>query len=980
MKGTLYTKTEYSMLESANKLALYLEKAKSSKASFLALTDTNLSGSYKFYKACVASSIKPIMGLEYSFINADQLSSTVLIYALNNDGYKELMKISTLINTQKINLLDDVLAYKNLAFVHVFNDSYLERLINKDEELFKAYIELINSKNTYIGISYTNKLNKIEENRLMEEKAKELNVKILPIHKCLYLEYEDSNVYEILTKIASKDKTIEDFEDYCFRLIDDERVDEFVNKINLDLYKEKINLPKFPNTKGYSSKEYLEALCYKGLEKRKKTQKSYYERLDYELSVINKMGYDDYFLIVWDFIKYAKNANILVGPGRGSAAGSLVAYTLGITDVDPLEFGLLFERFLNPERVSMPDIDTDFPDQERENVINYVKSVYGKDHICNISAFDTFQYNIALKDVAKVLDIDDARVKIISDMISKYSFDELLTYYHDNDEILNYLNIVRKIKDMPRHTTTHAAGIILSDRRLVDIIPLQEGINGLYQAQLVAPDLEEIGLLKMDFLGISNLTMIEGVLKEINMPQKFIRNVPLNDPKVYKMLQEADTLGIFQLESFGMRNYLRKLKCERFDDIVAMIALYRPGPMENIPDYIKRRHGEKFEYIHKDLEPILSSTYGIIVYQEQIMQIAQKFAGFSLGEADLLRRAISKKKVEALAKMEEDFINKSINNGYTKDIAKKIYDLIYKFADYGFNKSHSVVYSLVAFQMAYLKVNYTSYFMKNLLNMNKNSEKIKEYLDESKLLGIEFEPISINQSCYDFVISNNKIILPLSLIKSIAFNVCEEIINERNKSKFKSFYDFMIRCYGKSVNKKVVIALLECGAFNEFNINKKQLVQNIDEVLNYVSLCKDLNIVVEEEPVFDSISDYSDKESIDNEIKNYGFYISYHPVTKYNRENLVTIDRIKDYFDKTITTVLYVESIKTIKTKTNEKMSFVSLSDEHGLIEGIIFPREYKNLSNIEKNNVYKIYGKVERKNNDFQIIIYNMISLEKRG
>ena len=270
--------------------------------------------------------------------------------------------------------------------------------------------------------------------------------------------------------------------------------------------------------------------------------------------------------------------------------------------------------------------------------------------------------------------------------------------------------------------------------------------------------------------------------------------------------------------------------------------------------------------------------------------------------------------------------------------------------------------------------------MKNLLNMNKNSEKIKEYLDESKLLGIEFEPISINQSCYDFVISNNKIILPLSLIKSIAFNVCEEIINERNKSKFKSFYDFMIRCYGKSVNKKVVIALLECGAFNEFNINKKQLVQNIDEVLNYVSLCKDLNIVVEEEPVFDSISDYSDKESIDNEIKNYGFYISYHPVTKYNRENLVTIDRIKDYFDKTITTVLYVESIKTIKTKTNEKMSFVSLSDEHGLIEGIIFPREYKNLSNIEKNNVYKIYGKVERKNNDFQIIIYNMISLEKRG
>ena len=430
-----------------------------------------------------------------------------------------------------------------------------------------------------------------------------------------------------------------------------------------------------------------------------------------------------------------------------------------------------------------------------------------------------------------------------------------------------------------------------------------------------------------------------------------------------------------------MINFLKSLEIDDFNTLVDAIALYRPGPREMINEYILRKKGKsKITYLVKELEPILKSTYGIIIYQEQVLEILRTVCGYTYSEADIIRRAMSKKKEDIILKEKEKFMNGVLSKGYDSKIGEELYSLIIKFSNYGFNKSHSVVYSLVAFQMAYLKVNYTSYFMKNLLNMNKNSEKIKEYLDESKLLGIEFEPISINKSCYDFVISNNKIILPLSLIKSIAFNVCEEITNERSKSEFKSFYDFMIRCYGKSVNKKVVIALLECGAFNEFNINKKQFVQNIDEVLNYVSLCKDLNIVVEEEPVFDNISDYSDKESIDNEIKNYGFYISYHPVTKYNRENLVTIDRIKDYFDKTITTVLYVESIKTIKTKTNEKMSFVSLSDEHGLIEGIIFPREYKNLSNIEKNNVYKINGKIERKNNDFQIIIYNMISLEKKG
>ena len=970
MKGLLYGKSEYSMLESANKLALYIEKAKATKASFLALTDINMSGSYKFYKKCKSENILPIIGIEYSFINIDQFKSKLLIYALNNIGYKELMNISTKIKVDKINLFEDVINSKNLAYVFVFNDSFLERTIDKDEELFLEYVNKIkNIYNSYIGISYTNRLDKIELNKLMENKAYDLNINILPIHECLYLEYEDQDVYEILNKIGGNDIKLEDYEDYSFKLLEDERIDNFVNQIHLDLFNEKIALPKYPNTKGTSSKNYLSALCYKGLEKRKKNNNIYYDRLNYELSIINKMGYDDYFLIVWDFIKYAKTHDILVGPGRGSAAGSLVAYTLGITDVDPLEFGLLFERFLNPERVSMPDIDTDFPDVKREDVINYVKSLYGDDHICNISAFDTFQYNIALKDVAKILKIEDDRVKIISDMINNYPFDELLQYYHDNDEILKYLNIVKKIKDMPRHITTHAAGIILSDKSLMDIIPLQEGINGLYQAQLSAPDLEEIGLLKMDFLGISNLTMIEGVLKEINMPQKFIRNVPLNDPKVYQMLKEADTVGIFQLESQGMRNYLKQLKCEKFDDIVAMIALYRPGPMDNIPDFIKRRHGEKFEYIHKDLEPILSQTYGVIVYQEQIMQIAQKFAGFSLGEADLLRRAISKKKSDALAKMEKDFIEKSIKNGYSDIIAKKIYDLIYKFADYGFNKSHSVVYAYLAYQMLYLKANYFDSFMVNILNgAINNKDKLEGLINYSKSNGLNIYKPNINISTLKFVHDKVGLFMPLNSILSIGTNGSLKIIEERKKGLFKSFDDFKERC--PFVNDNMLEALIFSGALDIFGMTKKNMLENKNKESSiFLKYLHDVKEIKEE---------YDFNYLKENEKKYLGINLEYNllkDIDKYRKKaKAYSLNNAK--LDNDIRSVVVLKNVKKIMTKKNENMIVGSLEDDTKSYRFVIFPRTLKEFNiSFDESHIYLILAKLTKDNKDEYNLVINKIA-----
>lgn len=975
MKGFLYGQTEYNLLACTNRIKEYVMLAKESSFDFLSITDNNLFGNYKFYKCCIDNGIKPLIGLEYSFITEDQNQSKVLLYANNNNGYKDLLKISSIEKTKKPDSLDILKKYQdNISIIFVFNDSFLERLIySREYSILNEYLNIIKEfKYSYIGISYTNRLDKLELNKQMDDYAKQNGINTLPIHQCKYLKNKNVMVYEALCAIGGNKVKVSDFEDYSFEInpIEDERINKFVNSINLNLFEDKISLPKYPNTKGASSHDFLAALCHKGLQKRNKNNNKYINRLQYELSVINKMGYDDYFLIVWDFIKYAKQNNILVGPGRGSAAGSLVAYCLGITEVDPLAYGLLFERFLNPERISMPDIDTDFPDIERDFIINHVKDLYGMDHVCNISAFGTFLVKSAIRDVARCYNVDNSRVEKIIDMVEKYGFDKLIEEYKGTD-IGIVLENAKGIVGLPRHISTHAAGIILSSAPLSDIIPLQEGINGLYQSQLEASDLEKIGLLKMDFLGIRNLTMISGMMSQIKgFDMNKLRNIPLNDPKVYELLQFGDTLGIFQLESRGIRNVLVRLKPTKFEDLVAVLALYRPGPMDNIDDYITAKRTGNIKYLHPNLEPILKETYGIIVYQEQIMKIAQEFAGYSLGEADILRRAVSKKDSHILDELANDFISKSISKGYSKEIAKNIYDLIYKFANYGFNKSHSVAYTILSYQMAYFKANYFPVFMSNILNnVIGTTETMVEYISYAKYRGLITNKPNVNISSNIFVSTKYGLFMPFNSIYSIGTVVSEQIVKEREeRGLFKSFEDFKARCsFLSSANLQ---ALIYAGALDLFGKSKKSMCSNSSK---------------EDELFFKHMDDYIEKNDEfdfaylkEMEHKYLGLNIEYNifkNIDKYiNKYRIISINNLQ--IDNQTNIVAYIKNAKKILTKNNKPMLVGELEDNQSKIDFVMFSNELENNQFLlEKNGLYIVNGRLKYNNkNELNFIIYNII------
>ena len=963
MKGFLYGQTEYNMLENTNRIDDYISYAKMQSFDFLTITDSNLYGNYKFYKKCKSAGIKPIIGLEFKYKTEDQNYSKVLFYAKTNKGYKSLLKISSEVKTNGLDDLDKALEYiEDLFVIFVFNDSFIERLLySKEYSILNEYCQKIKSiPDSYIGISYTNKLNKLDLNLEMAKYADDIGIKCVPIHQCKYLANKDLIIYEALTEIGGNGVKVLEYEDYSFEInpLDNPEINYIVNNINLDLFNQKIELPKYPNTKGVSSKEYLYALCNKGLEKRNKCYNNYIERLNYELSIIDKMGYNDYFLIVWDFIKYAKQNKILVGPGRGSAAGSLVSYALGITEVDPLEYDLLFERFLNPERISMPDIDTDFPDVYRDKVIEHVKNVYGDKHVCNISAYGTYLVKSSVRDLARVKKIDNSRVEKIIEMVEKYGFDYLLEEYKDTD-LYEFLYIAKGLEGLPRHISTHAAGIILSNLPLDEIIPLQEGINGLYQSQLEASDLEKIGLLKMDFLGIRNLTMVDGMMNDIKgFDMNALRNIPLNDPKVYKLLQNADTLGIFQLESLGIKNVLLKLKPTCFEDLVAVLALYRPGPMDNIDEYILRKHGKKFEYIHPSLEPILKSTYGIIIYQEQIMKIAAVFAGYSLGEADVLRRAVSKKDSQMLKSLEADFISKSINKGYDEVTAKAIYDLIYKFANYGFNKSHSVAYGILSYQMAYFKANYFPIFMANILNnVIGNTSTLVEYIKYAKSRGLIIQKPNVNISKAKFVSTQLGLFMPLNAIFSIGDVMANSIINEReNNGLFKSFDDFKQRC--DFISESCLEALIYSGALDIFGKTKKSM----------------LNVSSKEDELFlKFITDVKEDKTelefnhlMEMEAKYIGINLEYNLYKDIDKLSIKykTIPMKNARLNMEARLLAVISDFKVIITKNKEKMLVGSIEDQFSNKKFVIFPKIYNSLDfEFNKNQLYLILARLELDN-----------------
>lgn len=982
MKGFLYGQTEYNLLQNANHLDDYIDLALKHSFDFLTITDSNLYGNYKFYKKCIDAKIKPIIGLEFSYKTEDQNISKALLYAKNNNGYKSLLKISSLVKTEGLDDIEQIKEFDDISIIFVFNDSFYERLLySREYDILNEYCSNIKLfKDPYIGISYTNKLDKLELNKQMEAYAYESDIRCLPIHECRYLANKDVKIYEALTQIGDHPVKVNQFDDYSFEMnpIADKRIDDFINQINLDLFNDKIALPKYPNTKGATSKDFLYALCMKGLERRGKGDSIYYERLKYELSVIEKMGYNDYFLIVWDFVKYAKQNNILVGPGRGSAAGSLVAYVLGITEVDPIKYDLLFERFLNPERISMPDIDTDFPDVYRDAVIEHVKNVYGKTHVCNISAFGTFLVKSSIRDLARIYKMDDARVEKIIGMVEQYGYDMLLEEYKDTD-LYEFLYIARGIEGLPRHISTHAAGVIVSDLELDEIIPLQEGINGLYQSQLEASDLEKIGLLKMDFLGIRNLTMLDGMMQDVgNFNMNKLRSIPLDDPKVYKLLQSADTLGIFQLESQGIRQVLTKLKPTCFEDLVAVLALYRPGPMDNIDEFIRRKHNGDFKYIHPVLEPILKSTYGIIVYQEQIMKIAQSFAGYTLGEADVLRRAVSKKDSSMLESLENDFINKSISKGYSKEIAKDIYDLIYKFANYGFNRSHSVAYAMLSYQMAYFKANYFPVFMANVLNNTIGSSQMINYIKYAKERGVITVKPDINLSDVKFVLSKKGLVMPFNAITSIGNIVASQIVEERKlRGAFVSYENFIERT--SFLSESVKKALVYSGALDSFGKSKKYMAG--DDNTKIVELEHDITAAFDKLVAKKIFSEYDFQTLKDKEKEYLGINLEYNIfngideiIKKYKP---ISLSNVK--LNSEARLVVAISEYKEITTKKNDKMLVGHFEDLSSNKRFVIFPNTYSTLDKpIKKDSLYYVLGKLEMDNKNEETFNVLKIALIK--
>ena len=953
----LHVKTSYSLLTSLNDIKKMILFCKENNIDKIAITDTNMYGVMEFYKECINNGIKPIIGLE---VKIDE--NIILLYAKNYSGYQNLTRLIYIMQNNQITL--DILKCHSENLICVSN----KEIFN---DLKKIYADI------YLG--YKNAL----------EKDTTLTDKTVYINEILCMKKEDIPYLKYLYLIKENKKIKDEFkyeiDDNCyfdFNEIDYKNALEITEKCNVEFHQNKSLMPKYDVD---NSKEYLFELCKKGLYKRLdgKVTKTYYDRLLYELDVINEMGFNDYFLVVWDYVKYSKKNNILVGPGRGSAAGSLVSYTLGITDVDPIKYDLLFERFLNKERITMPDIDIDFESNHRGDVVNYVINKYGKKRVVPIITFTTLSGKQVLRDIGRIYDIDTT----LLDKLTKFiDINMTLTEALDNTDLRRYLEEIKeldniykislKLEGLKRQISVHAAGIIISACNLDSYIPLQK-YEDYYLSGYSMEHLEGLGLIKMDFLGLKNLTMIDNILKRINMNFK---DIPIDDKDALKLFYNATTCGIFQFESSGMKNFLKKLKPTTIDDIIAAIALFRPGPSDNIDSYIRRKNGlERINYIDDSLSKVLSKTYGIIIYQEQIIMIANIMAGYGYAEADVLRRAMSKKKKEVMLKEREKFVKRSIERGYKESVAEKTYDFILKFANYGFNKAHSVAYSIIALKMAYLKVKYSKEFLSSLLtNVIGSDTKTKEYIDECKKMDVNILKPSINYSEYNYISEADGIRFSLATIRNVGSITCKEIVNERKNGLFVDFCDFVKRTYGKSVNKKTIESLIDADAFSEFGYNHKTLYNNMDAVINYASLANDLDESLIEKPVIEVFDEYTPDELTEKELNVFNLYLSNHPVTKYkkNYDNIVDASNIKDYFDKKINLVVLIDRIKVINTKNGKKMAFITVSDEYDTIDVVVFPNEINLINDLKNNDIVLLRGKVEKRMSKYQVLLENITKL----
>ena len=1038
----LHVHTEFSLLDGSCKIKEIVARAKELGMDSLAITDHGVMyGVIDFYKAAKEVGIKPIIGCEVyvapgSRFNKEAGQSEdkyhhLVLLAENNKGYSNLMKIVS-------KGFIDGFYYKPRVDYEVL-EQYHEGIIALSaclagevqkylargfyEEGKKAalkYQDIFGKGNYYLELQDHGIPEQKMVNSSLLRMSKELDIELVATNDVHYINAEDSVAHDILLciqtgkKVSDEDRMRYEGGQFYLKSEDEmrklfpyalqalENTHKIAKRCNVEIEFGVTKLPRYDVPEGYTSWEYLNYLCTKRLnEKYPDDDGTLRERLDYELGIINKMGYVDYFLIVWDFINYAKSNDIMVGPGRGSAAGSIVSYCLGITDIDPIKYDLLFERFLNPERVSMPDIDVDFCYERRQEVIDYVVRKYGKDRVVQIVTFGTLAARNVIRDVGRVLDLPYAIVDEVAKMIPKDigitiqkaldQSEDFRKLYNSNEEVKNLINMAKRLEGLPRHTSMHAAGVVISQKSVDEYVPLSRASDGSVTTQYIMTTLEELGLLKMDFLGLRTLTVIQNAVKyaEKSTGRKIdINKIDYNDKNVLDYIGTGKTDGIFQLESSGMKNFMKELKPQSLEDIIAGISLYRPGPMDFIPKYLDGKNNpDNITYDCPQLEKILKPTYGCIVYQEQVMQIVRELAGYTLGRSDLVRRAMSKKKQSVMEKEKKNFVYGNpeenvkgcIANGIDEQIAIKIYNDMMDFAKYAFNKSHAAAYAVVSYQTAFLKYYYPVEYMAALMtSVIENSTKVSEYIVTSRSMGIKLLPPDINEGESGFSVKNNSIVYGLSAIKSIGKSVIDTIVEERElNGKYTSLKNFIERLSGKEVNKRTVENFIKAGAFDSLDGNRRQLMTVYSRIIDSVNEEKKKSITGQMS-LFDLVSDedkadyeirmpdleeYSKEEKLAFEKEVLGVYVSGHPLEQYEdkwRKNVksFTKDFITDEEgntiakDNTVTIVGGMIDTITLKTTRNGKtMAFITLEDLYGVMEILIFPNVLERYRYMLKEN-----------------------------
>ena len=1049
----LHVHTEYSLLDGSNKIKECVSRVKELGMDSVAITDHGVMfGVIDFYRAAKAVGIKPILGCEVYVApgsrfdkeavgSGDDRYYHLVLLAENDLGYHNLMKIVSRgftegyyykprVDMEILKEFHEGIIALSACLAGEVQKNIVRGMYEEGKAAALRYQEIFGEGNFFLELQDHG----IQEQKLVNQSllrmAKETQIGLVATNDVHYTYAEDEKAHDILLciqtgkKVADEDRMRYEGGQYYIKSEEEmktlfpyalealENTQKIADRCNVEIEFGVTKLPKYDVPEGYTSWEYLNKLCYDGLKERYPDgEESLKERLEYELSVIKSMGYVDYFLIVWDFIKYARDHDIMVGPGRGSAAGSIVSYTLGITSIDPIKYQLLFERFLNPERVSMPDIDVDFCFERRQEVIDYVVEKYGSDRVVQIVTFGTMAARGVIRDVGRVMDLPYAFVDGIAKMVPtelNITLERALTVnpefkrmYQEDEQVRELIDMSKRLEGLPRHTSMHAAGVVISQKAIDEYVPLSLGSDGSVTTQFTMTTLEELGLLKMDFLGLRTLTVIQDAVKlasrssgkDINMEQ-----IDYNDKAVLDSIGTGRTDGIFQLESGGMKSFMKELKPQNLEDIIAGISLYRPGPRDFIPQYIKgKNHTDNITYDCPQLEPILAPTYGCIVYQEQVMQIVRDLAGYTLGRSDLLRRAMSKKKGDVMKKERQSFVygNEAegvpgcIANGIDEKTANKIYDEMIDFAKYAFNKSHAAAYAVVSYQTAWLKYYYPVEFMAALMtSVIENPGKVSEYIYTCRQMGIEILPPDINKGEGSFSVDNGNIRYGLAAIKSIGKPVIQAILTEREaRGEFKNMKDFIERLSGKEVNKRTIESFIKSGAFDSLGGTRKQFMVIYVQILDQVnqerkySMTGQMSLfdMVDEDQKaeFDiplpDVGEYEKETKLAFEKEVLGVYLSGHPMEEYEEKWRKSISKTTLDFqlveDTGHTKVLDgareiiggMITDKTIKyTKNNKVMAFVTLEDMLGSVEVVVFPKDYeKNQQYLNEDSKVFIKGRV---------------------